>query len=175
MKKIVLFIVILLVQSQLQAQNQEKITTDFTIYQVGLWLKGSSETISGVLFSVDDSTLTISNSSRKYDYANGDYTTTVYQLDQILEVTSKRLRGGGIGAVIGLVGGGVTGAVIGKKKKFFLGKYRTPYRKATKYAAIGGAIGGTLGLIIGRKGIRGVPTPDSKVLRKLKARAIKKN
>jgi len=171
MKKIILLIIILIVQLHLQAQNQEKITEDFKIYQVKLWIKGTTSLIKGVLYSVDDSTLTISKSSSKYDYIDGNYTTTVYRLDQILEVTSSR-NGGGTGLILGLVGGGVIGGVIGKGKNY--GFHQTTNRKIARYATIGGFVSGTLGLIIGRKWIRGVPEPNSKMLWKLKRRAIKR-
>ena len=174
MKKLILFIAILFVGVHLQAQDQEKITTDFTIYEVSVWLEGTTKLVHGAVFSVTDSTLTISNSGKKYDYIDGNYSTTVYRLDQIYEVTYKRVRGGGVGAIIGLVGGGVIGGIVGNRKERKLyGHYRPLKPKVGKYAGIGALVGGTLGVLIGAQRVRGVPTPNSKVLRKLKERAIK--
>jgi len=172
MKKILILILILQAYTHLMAQNQEEITTRFQIYQVDIWIKGTTKLVHGVLFSVDDTTLTISNSSRRYDYVSGNYETTAYPLDQIIEVKSYRLAGGD-GAMIGMVGGGVIGGLIGKlKEKRYFGQLVE--RKVERYALFGGFFGGTLGLITGRKWIRGVPEPNSKILRKLKARAIKR-
>ncbi len=173
MKRLLILIIALQVQSILLAQNQEKITTNFAMYQVDLWLKGTTDLTSGILFSVNDSTMTISDSSSKYDYKTGNYTTTVYRLDQIWEVHSHKIRGGGIGVVAGLAGGGLIGGLVGKSKESKVNYYPKKTRKAIKYGAIGGLIGGALGLIIGHQGVKGAPTPNSKVLRKLKEHAIK--
>ncbi len=172
MKKIILLFFILFVQFYLQAQNQEKITGDFKIYHVKIRLR-TQEKIKGYLFAVTDSTITVSNSPYKNDYKVGNYKTTVYLRSQIEWVKAYYKSGGFAGGVIGLLIGGGVGYKAGqaRRKRILFNRKNLP----TKGLFVGSALGATIGALIGRRGVSRVSNSTQRTIRRLKARAIKKN
>jgi len=165
-----------MVQSHLQAQNQEKITNDFTIYTVKLLLH-NQEKVKGALFQVTDSTITISNSMSIDDYKIGNYTTTEYPINQIKWVKAyRRTRKVLASGMVGLLVGGAIGYKIGSARKSLIRnrRYLIKRNHPTKGLFIGSVIGATVGVLIGRNGVSRMSNSRAKTIRKLKRRAIKK-
>ncbi len=179
MKKLILLLVILIFQLQLYAQQQEKITASFKLYKVKMLLR-SEEKVDAILYSVTDSTITVSNSVRIKDYRLGTYTTKEYRLDEIQWVKAYRRKGGWGSGMVGLIVGGGVGLAIGKHRneklayeKLAYGKFLVKNRK-TKGLVIGSVLGGTIGAMIGRHGVSRLSNHRDRLLRRLKRRAIKK-
>jgi len=173
MKKIILLIIVLFVHTHLQAQKQEKITTDFTIYEVTLMLH-NQEKVEGVLFQVTDSTITVSNSISRYDYKLGNYHTTEYSLNQLIWVkaSSRSGSGGLVGGMVGGLIGGAAGFMIGKsrRRKLFYSRINQPARGLF----VGSAVGATIGALLSRNNVSRMSNSRAKTIRKLKRRAIKR-
>ena len=143
MKKLIVLLVLCMVGGLLVAQ--EKVMSDFDLFKVSLSFTDlSKKKVRGILYSINDSVIVISDARNKRAYRVGDYNTTTYRLDQIEKIKTKRKNGSLVGFLIGF---GVNGT-IGFAKSYISEDESCLLTRGFS-AAINGVGAGLLGGIIG--------------------------
>ena len=135
MKTIVLFpIIILCVMQTSQAQTDSLVVKK--IYRTWIIPKSGYQKLSGILYKLKDSSVMVSNSPRKQDYYEGNYTVSGLDIRSIEKIKVRR-KGKGFAILIGGVSGLVVGCVIANAYKKYLNETMT-LEKAVKNLFFGG-------------------------------------